>query len=212
MVRSGDHSHAIDRSTPPLRPISSFLHAPGSSFPVRRSPVPQSVTADVRLRASIANRSPVALRSGGGILLLAGSLDTPMLIESDEELSEVLAREVVAVVGCSTTPGKDAHEIPKYLHENGYTVLPVNPGAEEIFGRAAHDSLADVKKEIDIVDVFRPSEELPGIVDATLDREEKPILWTQLGIRDDDALARAEEGGLDVVVDHCMKVEHRRLV
>jgi predicted CoA-binding protein len=135
-----------------------------------------------------------------------------MLIESDEELREVLAKEVVAVVGCSTTPGKDAHEIPKYLQENGYTVLPVNPGAEEIFGQAAYDSIADIEEEIDIVDVFRPSDELPGIVDATLDRGEKPILWTQLGIRDDDALARAQEGGLDVVADRCMKVEHRRLV
>ena len=135
-----------------------------------------------------------------------------MPIESDEELREVLASEVVAVVGCSTTPGKDAHEIPKYLQENGYTVLPVNPGAEEVFGQPAYDSLADVENEIGIVDVFRPSEELSRIVDATLDREEKPILWTQLGIRDDDALARAEDGGLGVVADRCMKVEHRRLV
>jgi len=134
-----------------------------------------------------------------------------MPIESDEELGEVLSEDVVAVIGCSTTPGKDAHEIPKYLHDRGYEVLPVNPGAEEVFGRPAYDSLADVDEEIEIVDVFRPSEEVAGIVDEALAREDDPVIWTQLGVRDDDAVARAEESGLRVVQDRCMKVEHSRL-
>ena len=134
-----------------------------------------------------------------------------MPIESDEELGEVLSEDVVAVIGCSTTPGKDAHEIPKYLHDRGYEVLPVNPGAEEVFGRPAYDSLADVDEEIGIVDVFRPSEEVAGIVNETLAREDDPVIWTQLGVRDDDAVARAEESGLRVVQDRCMKVEHSRL-
>ncbi|PSP43055.1 CoA-binding protein [Halobacteriales archaeon QH_6_64_20] len=134
-----------------------------------------------------------------------------MPIESDEELGEVLSEDVVAVIGCSTTPGKDAHEIPKYLHDRGYEVLPVNPGAEEVFGRPAYDSLADVDEEIGIVDVFRPSEEVAGIVDEALAREDDPVIWTQLGVRDDDAVARAEESGLRVVQDRCMKVEHSRL-
>jgi predicted CoA-binding protein len=134
-----------------------------------------------------------------------------MPIESDEELGEVLSEDVVAVIGCSTTPGKDAHEIPKYLHDRGYEVLPVNPGAEEVFGRPAYDSLADVDEEIEIVDVFRPSEEVAGIVDETLAREDDPVIWTQLGVRDDDAVTRAEESGLRVVQDRCMKVEHSRL-
>jgi len=134
-----------------------------------------------------------------------------MPIESDEELGEVLSEDVVAVIGCSTTPGKDAHEIPKYLHDRGYEVLPVNPGAEEVFGRPAYDSLADVDEEIEIVDVFRPSEEVAGIVNETLAREDDPVIWTQLGVRDDDAVARAEESGLRVVQDRCMKVEHSRL-
>jgi predicted CoA-binding protein len=133
-----------------------------------------------------------------------------MPIESDEELREVLEREVVAVVGCSSTPGKDAHEIPRYLQEAGYEVLPVNPGAEEILGRPAYDSLTDIEEEIGIVDVFRPSEEVNGIVEETIERGDDPVVWTQLGIRD-DALARAEESGLDTVRDRCMKVEHSRL-
>jgi len=134
-----------------------------------------------------------------------------MPIESDEELREVLEREVVAVVGCSSTPGKDAHEIPRYLQEAGYEVLPVNPGAEEILGRPAYDTLTDIEEEMGIVHVLRRREEVKGSVEETLERGDDPVVWTQLGIRDDDALARAEESGLDTVRDRCMKVEHSRL-
>lgn len=134
-----------------------------------------------------------------------------MPVESDAELRELLGLRTVAVVGCSTTPGKDAHEIPKYLTEHGYNVVPVNPNAEEVFGKPAYDSLSAVEEEIDIVDVFRPSEEVSGIVDEVLSREDLKVLWLQLGISDSDAEARAEEAGVHVVVDRCMKVEHQRL-
>jgi len=135
-----------------------------------------------------------------------------MPVESDDELRDILSLDTVAVVGCSSTPGKDAHEIPKYLIEHGYEVVPVNPYAEEIFDREVHDSLADVPDGVDIVDVFRPSEEVSGIVDRAIDREDAGVVWTQLGIRDDEAAARAEAAGKRVVQDRCMKVEHRRLV
>jgi len=134
-----------------------------------------------------------------------------MPVESDADLAEVLDLETVAVVGCSSTPGKDAHEIPKYLLERGYDVIPVNPFADEIFGRGAYDGLADVEEEVDVVDVFRPSEEVPGIVDEAIERGDVLVIWTQLGIEHDGAAARAEEAGLTVVQDRCMKVEHRRL-
>ncbi|WP_435179627.1 CoA-binding protein [Halorussus sp. AFM4] len=135
-----------------------------------------------------------------------------MPVESDAELREVLGMERVAVVGCSSTPGKDAHEIPKYLLEHGYEVIPVNPTADEIFGRTAYDSLADVDEEVDVVDVFRPSDEVAGIVDEALDRDDVAVVWTQLGIADGEAAARAEDAGLRVVQDKCIKVEHQRLV
>lgn len=134
-----------------------------------------------------------------------------MPVESDAELRELLGLRTVAVVGCSTTPGKDAHEIPKYLTEHGYDVIPVNPNAEEVLDRPAYDSLSEVEEEIDIVDVFRPSEEVAGIVEETLDREDVMVLWLQLGIGDPELEARAEEGGIHVVSDRCMKVEHQRL-
>ncbi|WP_423745208.1 CoA-binding protein (plasmid) [Haladaptatus sp. SPP-AMP-3] len=135
-----------------------------------------------------------------------------MTIERDDELRDVLELDTVAVVGCSSTPGKDAHEIPKYLRDHGYEVIPVNPFADEIFGREAADSLAAVDEEIDIVDVFRPSDEVPEIVDAALERDDVDTVWMQLGIRDDDAAKRAEDAGKRVVQDRCMKVEYGRLM
>ena len=135
-----------------------------------------------------------------------------MPVDSDEELTEILALDTVAVVGCSTTPGKDAHDVPRYLLDSGYDVVPVNPFAEEALGRTAYDSLSAVPDDIDIVDVFRPSEEVSVVVDEALDRADAGVVWTQLGIRDEDAAARAEAAGKRVVQDRCIKVEHRRLL
>jgi predicted CoA-binding protein len=134
-----------------------------------------------------------------------------MPVTDDDELREILDLDTVAVVGCSSTPGKDAHEIPQYLTEHGYEVIPVNPHAEEIFDREPADSLAEVEADIDIVDVFRPSDEVSDIVDAALDRDDSSVIWTQLGISDREATDRAEDAGRRVVEDHCMKVEHQRL-
>ncbi|CQH51084.1 YneT family protein [Halobacterium hubeiense] len=134
-----------------------------------------------------------------------------MPVESDAELAEILEYDHVAVVGCSSTPGKDAHDVPQYLLDHGYDVIPVNPYADEIFGRAAYDSLADVDEQVDVVDVFRPSEEVAGIVDEAIARDDVQVVWTQLGIKDDDAARRAEDAGLRVVQDKCIKVEHGRL-
>ena len=134
-----------------------------------------------------------------------------MVVDSDEELRDILRQEVVAVVGCSTTRGKDAHEIPRYLQAQGYEIIPINPFADEILGERAYDSVQDVDASIDIVDIFRPSEEVAGIVDEVLAREDVDTIWMQRGIRDDEAADRGEHAGLRVVQDRCMKVEHRRL-
>lgn len=148
----------------------------------------------------------------GGQFILVGALPPAMPVTDNEGLREILQGETVAVVGCSSTPGKDAHEIPRYLIEHGYDVLPVNPFAEEILGRHAYDSLSDVEEEIDIVDVFRPSEEVSGIVDEVLAREDVDAVWLQLGIRDDEAGERVEASGRRFVQDRCIKVEHGRLL
>ncbi|WP_276256319.1 CoA-binding protein [Halomontanus rarus] len=135
-----------------------------------------------------------------------------MPVETDTELRNVLEQKTVAVVGCSSTPGKDAHEIPKYLQAQGYEIVPVNPTADEVLGRPTYDSLSAVEEDIDIVDVFRPSAEVAGIVDEALERDDVAVIWLQLGIHDDEAVDRAETAGLRVVQDRCMKPEHRRLI
>ncbi|MFC6765963.1 CoA-binding protein [Natrinema soli] len=135
-----------------------------------------------------------------------------MPVESADELEAILGYDAIAVVGCSSTPGKAAHDVPKYLLEHGYDVIPVNPFADEIFGREVYDSLADVEEEIEVVCIFRPSDEVSEIVDAALERDDVRVIWTQQGIRDDEAAARAETDGRTVVQDRCMKVQHRRLV
>ena len=138
------------------------------------------------------------------------------MADADEKLRDLLAMDRIAVVGCSSTPGKAAHEIPAYLQRHGYEITPVNPFADEILGEPAADSLAEVESEIELVNVFRPSEEVDGIVQEVLDRKETKQdvegLWLQLGIGDADAELAAEDAGLTVVSDRCMKVEHQRLV
>lgn len=134
-----------------------------------------------------------------------------MPVESDEELRRILTYETIAVVGCSGTPGKAANGVPKYMLDHGYDVIPVNPNRDEVFGRPAYDALSEVDEAVDVVNVFRPSQEVAGIVDRALDRDDVEVIWTQLGIRDDDAAKRAADAGLVVVQDECIKVEHQRL-
>lgn len=133
----------------------------------------------------------------------------------DDVIRDALTLQSIAVVGCSTTPGKAAHEIPAYLQEHGYEIHPVNPYAETVLDRPAVDSLGGINAEIDLVNVFRPGEEVADIVADALARHKTrgdiEAVWLQLGITDDDAMAEAEAAGLQTVQDRCMKVEHRRL-
>ena len=133
--------------------------------------------------------------------------------ETDARLRDILeATSTIAVVGCSATPGKDAHEVPRFLHEQGYEIVPVNPYAESIFGADAVDTLSEVPEGVNLVNVFRPAEEVPGIVEAALDRADVETVWLQLGIAHEEAARRAEQAGLSVVQDRCIKVEYRRLL
>ena len=134
-----------------------------------------------------------------------------MPVTADEERRSLLALDRVVVVGCSSTPGKEAHEIPRYLREHGYEVVPVNPFADEIFGDRTYDSLVAVPDAIDIVLVFRPSEELAGIVEVAIERGDVTALWTQRGIRDSEAVRTAENAGISVVHDECIRSTHQRL-
>lgn len=140
-----------------------------------------------------------------------------MPVTDDEPLRRLLQHDTIAVVGCSTTEGKAAHDVPAYLLDHGYDIVPVNPFADDVLGRQTYDSLSEIPAdtEIDVVEVFRPSEEAPEIVDQAIDRHEQhddvTAVWLQLDIRHDEAASRAEDAGLQFVQDRCMKVEHDRL-
>ena len=135
-----------------------------------------------------------------------------MQTENESKLTELLEHDTIAVVGCSGTPGKAAHEVPAYLKRHGYEIISVNPFTDEIFGRKPYNSLGEVTEEIDLVEIFRPSEEVADIVGETLDRNDVQAIWMQAGIEDNEAAQRAEDAGLSVVQDHCMKVQHGLLV
>ena len=127
---------------------------------------------------------------------------------SDEVLRRVLTEaRTIAVVGASSKPDRDSNGIFRKLKSVGYRVIPVNPNETDVDGERAYPSLVEVPGAIDIVNVFRRSEETPRIADSAVSKGAK-VLWLQQGIRNDDAAARAAGGGLIVVMDLCIGVMH----
>ena len=122
----------------------------------------------------------------------------------NDPLSILETTKTIAVVGCSATPGKDAHEVPKFVSSH-YTLHPVNPSAQEIFARKAYAKLEDVPRPIDLVNVFRPSEEAPGIARQAVAIGAK-ALWLQTGLQSAEARRIAEGAGLAYVEDACIRV------
>ena len=124
-----------------------------------------------------------------------------------DEVGEILEQhQTLAVVGLSTNPTKDAHQVPRYAQSAGYRVVPVNPFAEEILGEKAYPRLGDIPFPIDMVLIFRPSEEVPGVVDEALQTEARAI-WMQSGIQHEEAAQKAREAGLKVVQNRCIRTE-----
>ncbi|WP_378942899.1 CoA-binding protein [Mesorhizobium sp. ANAO-SY3R2] len=120
----------------------------------------------------------------------------------------------IAVVGASANDVRPSYFVTKYMIDKGYEVFPVNPGhaGKEILGRMTYARLADVPDAIDMVDVFRASNAVPDIVDEALALDPRPkVIWTQLGVRQDEAAARAEAAGIKVVMNRCPKIEYARL-
>ena len=116
----------------------------------------------------------------------------------------------IATVGASKDPRKAAGGVPRDLQESGFRVIPVNPNATELFGEEAYPSLLEIIEPVDVVQVFRPSEEAPEIARQAVKIGAK-VLWLQLGITSPEARRIAEDAGLVYVEDRCMSVESRRL-
>lgn len=129
---------------------------------------------------------------------------------TDDEIKKILSMKKVAVIGMSANEHKAAHYVPKYLSENGFEIIPVNPSADEILGKKCYSSIDDVSDSVDIIDIFRPSEQvLPFVKDAI---KKKPrVIWLQEGIHNKEAEELALNAGIDVVFNRCMLAEHQRL-
>ncbi|MCW1294098.1 MAG: CoA-binding protein [Candidatus Parvarchaeota archaeon] len=130
---------------------------------------------------------------------------------SDPEIKGVLERyKVICVVGASDISGKAAHDVPEYLISKGYNVIPVNPNHAEVFGVKAYKSIGEVRGNVDVVEIFRPSEEVYGIVSEAIKKHPK-VIWMQEGIYNKDAVELAEKEGIFTVFNRCMFKEHVRL-
>lgn len=130
---------------------------------------------------------------------------------NDQKAIETILSEsrVVAVVGLSSNPMRPSYEIARYLQKNGYRIIPVNPNETEVLGERAYASLADVPEKIDLVDIFRRSEEAGHHVDEAIRLGAKAV-WMQDGVIDEAAAERALEAGLMVVMDDCILRQHAR--
>jgi predicted CoA-binding protein len=135
---------------------------------------------------------------------------------SQEEIRSVLeSYRTVAVVGLSRDPDKASYRVAQYLQSAGYRIIPVNPFVDEVLGEKSYKSLLDVPEAIEVVDIFRPSEDVPAIVEEVIELKSRlgtpKVIWMQLGIVNKEAARRTKETGFTVVMDRCMMVEHRRL-
>jgi len=130
---------------------------------------------------------------------------------SDEQIRDILSLNKVAVVGMSKNPSKAAHYVPKYLFENGYDITPVNPYSDEILGKKSYNSVSDVVGDVDIVDVFRPSDQVLPVIREAIKKKPK-VIWLQEGIHNLEAEELARSAGIKVVFNRCMLAEHQRLL
>lgn len=130
---------------------------------------------------------------------------------TDDQLREIYAQtKTIAVVGASSDPDKAAHKIPLYLQSVGFKIIPVSPKGGELFGEPVKKSLNDIDESVDVVDVFRPAEEAPGIAREAAAIGAK-VLWLQAGIWSEEAYEIGKSEGLTVLMDICMGVTHQRL-
>ena len=130
---------------------------------------------------------------------------------TDDEIRNFLSLKKVAVIGISRSESKAAHFVPKYLSENGFDIIPVNPNSNEILSKKCYKEITEVEGDIDIVDVFRPSEDVLSFVRDAIKKNPK-VIWLQEGIHNEEAENLAREHGIDVVFNRCMLAEHQRLM
>ena len=136
----------------------------------------------------------------------------PNVNSSSDEIKMILKEaKTIAIIGLSPNPQKDSHRVGKYLQMAGYKVIPIYPKEDYILGERVYRSLADVKGQIDIVDIFRKPEIVNKIVDEAIKRGGIKVIWTQLGVVNNEAGTKAKEAGMRVVQNKCTKIEHQMI-
>jgi len=130
--------------------------------------------------------------------------------QSSDAVAQILGKaKTIAVVGLSSNPMRASNEVASYLKAAGYRIIPVNPNEREVLGEKAYARLEDVPEPVDIVDVFRRSEDVPPVAESAIAIKAK-VLWMQLGIENALAAEKARAAGLTVVENACLLVEHKR--
>ena len=130
---------------------------------------------------------------------------------SDNEIRKMYNFKNIAVVGMSRDPVKAAHFVPKYMIERGYNIIPVNPSANEILGRRTYSKVSDIKSQVDMIDVFRPSEDVYSVVEDSVKKPGVKVIWLQEGIHNAEAEKMALDNKINVVFNRCIMAEHMRL-
>ncbi|MBM3905139.1 MAG: CoA-binding protein [Thaumarchaeota archaeon] len=129
---------------------------------------------------------------------------------TDDQIRSILSLKKVAVVGMSKNEGKAANYVPKYLISQGYDIVPINPTTDCILDRKCHANLSEITEPIDIIDVFRPSDQILPVVQEAIKIKPK-VIWLQEGIHNEEAEDLARKAGIQVVFNRCMLAEHQRL-
>ncbi|PBO86124.1 MAG: CoA-binding protein [Thaumarchaeota archaeon] len=129
---------------------------------------------------------------------------------TDDQIRNILSLRNVAVIGMSKNSSKAAHYVPKYLSENGYDITPINPTAEQILEKKCYSSISEIDEQIDIVDIFRPSDDVLPFVQEAIKKKPK-VIWLQEGIHNLEAEDLARKEGIKVIFNRCMLAEHQRL-
>lgn len=137
-------------------------------------------------------------------------MNTDVSHADPQVIAEILKNyKVVAVVGLSPKPDRPSYRVAEYLKQHGYRIVPVNPGQREILGEKCYPSLKDIPFPVEVVDIFRNVEAIPAIVDEAIQVGAKAV-WMQLGLAEPKSAQKARDAGLQVVMDHCLKVEHAK--
>ena len=130
-----------------------------------------------------------------------------MQVNDPESIARMLEARIIAVVGLSSDPSRASHSVSRYMQTNGYRIIPINPNETSVLGEKAYARLEDVPEGIDLVDIFRRSEEAGRHVDEAIRIGARGV-WLQEGVVDEEAARRAREAGLDVAMDLCILKEH----